>query len=43
MGQEELENVKDAFATNWIAPAGPYIQQFESDLAEYCVEQLVLP
>ena len=36
MGQEELENVKDAFATNWIAPAGPYIQQFESDLAEYC-------
>ena len=36
MGQEELENVKDAFATNWIAPAGPYIQQFEADLAEYC-------
>ena len=36
MGQEELENVKDAFATNWISPAGPYIQQFESDLAHYC-------
>ena len=36
MGLEELENVKDAFATNWIAPAGPYIQKFESDLAEYC-------
>ena len=36
MGQEELENVKDAFATNWISPAGPYIQQFETDLAAYC-------
>lgn len=36
MGQGELENVKDAFATNWISPAGPYIQQFESDLAHYC-------
>lgn len=36
MGREELENVKDAFATNWVAPAGPYIQQFENDLANYC-------
>ena len=36
MGNGELENVKDAFATNWVAPAGPYIQQFENDLANYC-------
>ena len=36
MGDEELENVKDAFATNWISPAGPYIKQFEDDLARYC-------
>ena len=36
MGKGELENVKDAFATNWVAPAGPYIQQFENDLANYC-------
>ena len=36
MGDEELKNVQDAFATNWISPAGPYIQQFEDDLAKYC-------
>ena len=36
MGDEELKNVQDAFATNWISPAGPYIQQFEDDLANYC-------
>ena len=36
MGDEELANVQDAFATNWISPAGPYIQQFEDDLARYC-------
>ena len=36
MGHQELENVKDAFATNWISPAGPYIKQFEDDLAGYC-------
>ena len=36
MGDEELKNVQDAFATNWVSPAGPYIQQFEDDLAKYC-------
>jgi dTDP-4-amino-4,6-dideoxygalactose transaminase len=35
MGGEELENVKDAFANNWVAPAGPAIHQFEKDLAKY--------
>ena len=40
MGDEELKNVQDAFATNWISPAGPYIQQFEDDLANI-VEQRV--
>jgi dTDP-4-amino-4,6-dideoxygalactose transaminase len=35
MGEEELENVKDAFANNWVAPAGPAIHQFEKDLADY--------
>ena len=36
MGEEELANVQEAFATNWISPAGPFIQQFENDLATYC-------
>lgn len=35
MGEEELENVKDAFASNWVAPAGPAIHQFEKDLSAY--------
>ncbi|UTW67108.1 DegT/DnrJ/EryC1/StrS family aminotransferase [bacterium SCSIO 12643] len=35
MGDEELENVKDAFENNWVAPAGPAIHQFEKDLAKY--------
>lgn len=36
MGEEELSNVQEAFATNWISPAGPFIGQFENDLATYC-------
>lgn len=36
MGKEELANVLEAFATNWISPAGPFIQQLEHDLATYC-------
>lgn len=36
MGKEELANVQEAFATNWISPAGPFIQQLEHDLATYC-------
>lgn len=35
MGEEELENVKDAFAENWVAPAGPAIHQFEAALSGY--------
>jgi dTDP-4-amino-4,6-dideoxygalactose transaminase len=35
MGGEELENVKDAFAENWVAPAGPAIHEFEASLAGY--------
>ena len=35
MGGEELENVKDAFANNWVAPAGPAIHEFEAALAGY--------
>ena len=35
MGGEELENVKEAFAENWVAPAGPAIHEFEAAMAGY--------
>lgn len=35
MGGDELENIKNAFDENWVAPAGPAIHQFEKDLASY--------
>ena len=35
MGTEELKNVQEAFATNWIAPIGPFINQFEKNLSQY--------
>jgi pyridoxal phosphate-dependent aminotransferase EpsN len=35
MGEAELELVKDAFASNWIAPVGPHIDGFEKEFAEY--------
>lgn len=35
MGTEELSNIQEAFATNWISPIGPFINQFEKDLSEY--------
>ena len=35
MNGEELELVKDAFASNWIAPLGPHVDAFEREMAEY--------
>jgi dTDP-4-amino-4,6-dideoxygalactose transaminase len=35
MSGEELELVKDAFASNWIAPLGPHVDAFEREIAEY--------
>jgi len=35
MGHQELEFVQNAFASNWIAPLGPHVNGFESDLASY--------
>jgi len=35
MGGEEFKNVKEAFDTNWIAPVGPHIHQFELELQQY--------
>lgn len=34
MGGEELELVKEAFASNWIAPLGPHVDGFEREFAE---------
>lgn len=35
MGETELELVKDAFASNWIAPLGPHVDAFEQEIATY--------
>lgn len=35
MGGSELNFVKEAFNTNWIAPLGPNVTQFESSLEHY--------
>ena len=35
MGEMELEYVKEAFATNWIAPLGPHVDGFEKDLEAF--------
>lgn len=35
MSGEELELVKEAFASNWIAPLGPQVDAFERETADY--------
>ncbi|WP_323758222.1 DegT/DnrJ/EryC1/StrS family aminotransferase [Roseivirga sp.] len=35
MGGSELKYVKEAFDTNWIAPLGPNVDNFEKELGEY--------
>ena len=35
MSGEELEFVKNAFASNWIAPLGPHVDAFEREMAQY--------
>jgi dTDP-4-amino-4,6-dideoxygalactose transaminase len=35
MGEAEMELVKEAFASNWVAPVGPHLDAFEHELAEY--------
>jgi dTDP-4-amino-4,6-dideoxygalactose transaminase len=34
IGDAELELVKDAFASNWVAPLGPHVDAFEKEFAE---------
>ncbi len=35
LGDQEIEFVKDAFESNWIAPCGPHQEEFENELANY--------
>ncbi len=35
LGAEELELVREAFSSNWIAPLGPHVDAFERELARY--------
>jgi dTDP-4-amino-4,6-dideoxygalactose transaminase len=35
LSEMELELVKDAFASNWIAPLGPHVDAFEQEFAAY--------
>lgn len=35
MGEQEIENVQEAFRTNWIAPVGPFVNQFEKSVSKY--------
>jgi dTDP-4-amino-4,6-dideoxygalactose transaminase len=35
MGTTEKEFVEEAFATNWIAPLGPHVNDFENDLCKF--------
>ena len=35
MGGGEMDFVRDAFSSNWIAPLGPHVDGFEADLQQY--------
>lgn len=35
LGEREQELVREAFASNWIAPLGPHVEAFERELADY--------
>lgn len=41
IGESEFKYVKEAFETNWIAPVGPHIQRFESELSRISQNQPV--
>ncbi len=35
LGTAEMEYVKEAFASNWVAPLGPNVDRFEAEVAKY--------
>ena len=34
LGDDEWELVREAFASNWIAPLGPHVDAFEAEFAQ---------
>ena len=40
MGGFEREFVKEAFDTNWIAPLGPNVNEFEKELSAICRDKI---
>jgi dTDP-4-amino-4,6-dideoxygalactose transaminase len=40
MGGQEIEFVNEAFDTNWIAPLGPNVNGFESDIKSYLNQEV---
>ena len=36
VGKEEANNVLKAFSSNWISTTGPFVDEFEEDIAKYC-------
>ena len=35
MNGDEINYVKDAIQSNWVAPLGPHVDQFEDEMAKY--------
>ena len=35
LGGEEIEYIKEAFETNWVAPLGPHVEAFERECAQH--------
>ena len=44
MSGKEQEYIRDAFASNWIAPLGPHVDAFETEMCQYlgCRKALAL-
>ncbi len=40
MGGNELKYIHEAFDTNWVAPLGPNVTGFETDLETYLSEKI---
>ena len=41
MGGTELQYIKDAFDSNWIAPTGPHITVFEDNLSNISMDNYI--
>ena len=40
MGGSELKYINEAFDQNWVAPLGPNVNNFETDLEQYLSENV---